>query len=772
MAILYEKIGFCFSSTQLFDLETLGLKTSARSLQVLVKEKIVEQNYVLGGLWVWGVVLLSIAQPAWAATTQVTAVQINPTEAGFQLNLETTQETSEETDQNSSRTGDRPQIFITNRDNVWLADLINTHLNLEEGHGFQQDNPAPGIASVVVIPLDANSIRIRVTGTSKAPTGNLLQRGSERITFAIQAIVGEQTQAPVEPSSSPTAVSPAPPSTVSPSRPTSVPPPSSVLVPNPEITITGNQTPGEESRQMSQPLQPRAIAPPVGDIAISATDTTASTIDLGTNDLVPRLVLRNAPVRDVLALLARSAGLNLAFSDPATANNDGSDVGAAATHENPENAEPRVSLDIENEPIQEVFNYVLQLSGLEANRKGRTIFVGVRLPNASRNTIVRSLRMNQVQVGVALNFLVAMGAESAVSRERLVTNVNAVAVALPEDVTTESNSARSALTQTQTTTEERLEPQRVDYQDTVPPLRGLLVLGDERTNTITLVGAANQVEIAATQLTQLDVRRRQVAVNVKVIDVDLSAIEDFSGSFSFGVNDTFVQSSAGSLSLNFNDYNNGTSDSGGSSNGNDSNAFTALLQAQVTSGNAKVLTDPTLIVQEGQTATVALTEEVATTTGKTTFSQTGDTTSFQQDEPRAAGLTLAIEVNRIDDNGFISLSVAPTITAPAGQQTNPDGSNTTLLSSRSLQSGQIRLRDNQTLILSGIIQDTDRTTITKVPILGDIPLLGALFRSTNRDDERREVIVVLKPQIIDDSDHSSFGYSYTPGREVQQLLQK
>ena len=84
----------------------------------------------------------------------------------------------------------------------------------------------------------------------------------------------------------------------------------------------------------------------------------------------------------------------------------------------------------------------------------------------------------------------------------------------------------------------------------------------------------------------------------------------------------------------------------------------------------------------------------------------------------------------------------------------------------------IRLRDGQTLILSGIIQDQDRTTVSKLPILGDIPLLGALFRKTNRQNERREVIVLLTPQIMDDSERSSYGYNYTPSPQIRQVLER
>ena len=92
------------------------------------------------------------------------------------------------------------------------------------------------------------------------------------------------------------------------------------------------------------------------------------------------------------------------------------------------------------------------------------------------------------------------------------------------------------------------------------------------------------------------------------------------------------------------------------------------------------------------------------------------------------------------------------------------------ISRRALSSGQVRVRDGQTLVLSGIIQDTDSTSVTKVPILGDLPIIGALFRDTNTTNERQELIVLLTPQILDDSDASIYGYSYTPGEDVRELL--
>jgi len=705
----------------------------------------VKQFQGSGVLIAGAAVVLIAAQPVWAAATQVTEVRLSPTNGGLNVVLETSE-------------GDRPQIFTSSRSNALVADIINTQLRLTQGKSFRQNNPAPGIASIVITQLDPNSVRMVVTGTTSAPKSQPAQRNPQGITLSISPGAGTAAlTAQTAPASPQPAATPAPAQPRTRQTPATQNP--NVLVPNPKITIDG--APAPTSAATPPPFLPRAIAPPVGDIAVSNADASPTTINLDTTERVPRLVLRDAPVREVLNLLARAAGLNLAFT---TATPPGGQPGQTdpniATDEG-----PKISLDIEDESVQDVFNYVLRISGLQANRTGRTIFVGTRLTNEARNLIVRSLRLNQITVGSALNFLVAMGAESAVSRERTVTSVNAVPV----------GGAATPVTQTQTSTETRVETQRIDFQDSIPLLRGLQVVGDERTNSVTLIGSPQQIDVATAQLVQLDARRRQVSVNVKIVDVNLAATDNFNTSFSFGIGDNFFQNAAGVGIINFGRNN---SPPPSSIAGNQLRGFTtrflAQLQAQIQNTNAKILTDPTLTIQEGQTAQVNLTQEVfgGSETQFITTNAGGNPIAVERPIIKEAGLTLLIRIERIDDNGFVSLSVAPTISAPSGGLTVPNFGSITFLNERSLTSGLIRLRDGQTLILSGIIQDSDLATVTKVPILGDIPLLGALFRSTNRTNLRQEVIVLLTPQIIDDAATASVGYGYTPGPDARQMLER
>jgi type IV pilus assembly protein PilQ len=138
---------------------------------------------------------------------------------------------------------------------------------------------------------------------------------------------------------------------------------------------------------------------------------------------------------------------------------------------------------------------------------------------------------------------------------------------------------------------------------------------------------------------------------------------------------------------------------------------------------------------------------------------------------RQAGVIFNVTVDRIDDNGFVTLNLAPEVSAPS-ETFNVSGTTGTLISQRRLETGKIRLRDGQTLVLTGIIQDTDRRTVSKVPILGDIPLLGQLFRRESGEKARRELVVIVTPRILDDSQQTGFGYQYSPGADAQQLLNK
>ena len=530
------------------------------------------------------------------------------------------------------------------------------------------------------------------------------------------------------------------------------PPAPQPLVPNPRITIDGvTPTPGVG---LLTPTMPRAVAPPVGDISVSNIDAASPQIKLDSN-ATTNLTLKSASARTALESLARSANLNVAYAD------DVSSDGKAKP-------EPTVSFTFRNEPVQNAFNYVLQLSGLEANRIGNTIFIGTKLPDSIRETIVRTLRMNQVSSTAAANFLATQGAESQIPTTTTTITSSGSDISQATGGSVVSGSALSKVTETKTATIQTL---KATTETGLLVLKGLSVSTDERLNSITLVGSPRKVEMATAMLTRLDARRRQVALNIKIVDIILSNDKSIKNSLSFQSGDTVVSSdlsTGGTINFGGQSPLGSTISVPSTSASTVANRLLSSIQAQIINGNGKILTDPTLVVQEGQRSTVNLTQEVfGGFKLENNFSSTGVLTgSARTPITKNSGLVVDLLVNRIDDNGYVSVVVSPTVSSIGNTVSTSDGV-ISLLQSRTLNSGDIRLRDGQTLILSGIIQESDRTSVSKVPILGDIPILGALFRSTTKTNQRQEVVVLLTPQILNDNRGQ---VNYTPGVDARLML--
>ena len=193
------------------------------------------------------------------------------------------------------------------------------------------------------------------------------------------------------------------------------------------------------------------------------------------------------------------------------------------------------------------------------------------------------------------------------------------------------------------------------------------------------------------------------------------------------------------------------------------NSFYAYLNSVIVSSSAKTLAQPTLLVQEGEEAKVEAGESVIT--GRTTTETSNGSTEFTFTRENA-GLELGLKVSKVDDNGFVSMEVNPQISVPTSAGTQ-GGVPIFNISGRKLQSGSIRLRDRQTLILTGVIQESDRQQAQKWPILGDLPLVGQLFRSSASTRQKNELVIVVTPTVLDDDNGGSYGYrpGTSAGRE-------
>ncbi|MFN9610053.1 MAG: secretin N-terminal domain-containing protein [Pseudanabaena sp.] len=686
---------------------------------------------------------------------------------------------------------DRPQFTYSRQGKAWVALLNGAQLQLGNGNAsYARANPMPGITSIEATQYAANKVKIRVNTTDPEVLKELIKRQDtpEGLVLSLETQPSAIQNSSISSTNAPeTGVVPGQQNATESSKvltAQNTTSPSSVGKPlfEPKITITSpdgktrvaqsnetNTVPPPVANPVTPQLPGRVPGvvppfrqlktPPVGDIATTSAKLRPDIVDLGTAEHLPRSTLREAPALEVVTLIGRVAGLSVVSAETPAAGGAAPAAGATTGLKQP------VSLSIENETAQDVFNNVLRITGLEANRIGQTIFVGTKLPVTLKNLVTKSYRLNQITVGEASAYLIGLGASRVVNRQR----------PIPGTQTATIGSAATTVVNIPTEAIPTLETVAITPESGATPLlKGLQVIAEERGNSLTLIGSPRQVEFAESQLARLDFRKRQVVVNVKVVEVRLGANQTFSSTLAFnpssidGGTTTVLRSNAGTL---FVDLNNG--------NLVTPQTLFASLNFSVANNNAKIITDPSITVQEGETGTVSLTEGVATrsTVTAAVLSSNGQvlTPATQTITVEDVGLALNIQIDRVDDNGFVNLSVSPSVTAPGELLVNRVDNNgipvfVRSLSKRILNSGKIRMRDGQTLVLSGIIRDQDTLSVTKVPFLGDLPIIGALFRTETNNNIRSEIVIVVTPRVIDDSQNANWGYTYQPGPETQKVI--
>ena len=564
-------------------------------------------------------------------------------------------------------------------------------------------------------------------------------------------------------------------------------------------------TPGRVPQpRYAPPLRPRAVAPPLGDMAVG-TMVLQNRSFVNVSGPPVTLTLNNAPAKDALLAMARLGGYGFVYMDDSqqsTSSSSSSGGGAARS----------VTMTFANESYARALNSLLLASGLQGKLDGRTLLVGSTVSGKTFGPqISKVYRLNQASASSAADYLASLGAQISKINTTSITT-GAPAAAGTSQISAEVSQTKSTLTNVET------------YGSAVGPLRGLTGTTDSRLQTITLVGDSQLVAVAEGYLKQIDLRQRQVAVKVQILNIDLTNDADIDASFSARLGNTFIVSENGRAFMNFGDYkpggsngtgrydvnpaepkpdyntpgkystqtNTGSTTSSGSSAGNvggdpasqqgqvNSNetglpfeyaqdSVYGYLQAAIVSTNAKTLAQPTLLVQEGEEAEVVTGTEVVTSV-KSTDTANGST-QFETVKSNA-GLTLKVNVHKIDDNGFISLDIAPTISVPIlSGATTEGGIPVYNISGRSLNSGKIRLRDRQTLVLTGVIQEEDYREATKWPILGDIPIIGQLFRGSFNKRQKKELVILVTPAIVDDERGGSYGYGYRPAtKDARQLM--
>lgn len=272
-------------------------------------------------------------------------------------------------------------------------------------------------------------------------------------------------------------------------------------------------------------------------------------------------------------------------------------------------------------------------------------------------------------------------------------------------------------------------------------------------NTLLVQSSAENWESIRSLLDQLDVSPRQVLIDAKIYEVDLS------GTFSAGV-EAFLQNkgatnSAGItgtqlLGSNNSSMNGSTLLSAGTLVGQ-SRQLLAMLQLEETRSRTKVLSAPSIIATDSIPASITIGDSVPTLTsqavnagvtsgGNSLFTQTISNTS--------SGIGLNI-LARVNASGIVTLVIDQNVTSP---EANPTGTtiNSPSFSQRNV-STQVTVQDGDTIAIGGIINETTTETSSGIPLLDRIPYLGAAFGNKSTSRKRTELIIFLTPRVIYDT---------------------
>jgi general secretion pathway protein D len=182
-------------------------------------------------------------------------------------------------------------------------------------------------------------------------------------------------------------------------------------------------------------------------------------------------------------------------------------------------------------------------------------------------------------------------------------------------------------------------------------------------------------------------------------------------------------------------------------------SFGAVVNALANNSNANLLSTPSILTLDNQEAKILVGREVPFRTGS--FSTTGDGTSnpFTTVNRQDVGIELVVTPHVFENNDVrmeILQKITNVINTPVGGTAFAD----VVTSKRTIET-TVLAADGQTIVLGGLIQDDINNTNVRVPVLGKIPLLGALFRSTTKERTKTNLLVFLRPTILQSTENST-----------------
>ena len=319
--------------------------------------------------------------------------------------------------------------------------------------------------------------------------------------------------------------------------------------------------------------------------------------------------------------------------------------------------------------------------------------------------------------------------------------------------TLKSKSVTSLRSKTEDVSTQEYEYDYKEQDDADKKLQRVMV--DKDTNAIILYGTQLEFERALKILSKLDVPLKQVSLEAKIVAINKAATKDlgiewvwssipryaeYNPSETTSVNNTTTVTES-----YYTREQNESTGYGVLQFGRVPNAyvpyewyFGAHLNALITNGKAKMLSKPNITTVQGHEATINVGSSVPVPTTSTTNSTV--TTSY---EYRDAGIILRV-LPRVNEDGSITATIHTEVSTPQyvadlkAYQFTTRSADTT-----------VTMQDGEPIVIGGLIGKDEERSVRKIPFLGDLPILGALFKSVHRNKTDSELVIFLSAHVLE-----------------------
>jgi len=280
-------------------------------------------------------------------------------------------------------------------------------------------------------------------------------------------------------------------------------------------------------------------------------------------------------------------------------------------------------------------------------------------------------------------------------------------------------------------------------QDELTKGVGLLKI-DERTNKIAITDYPEKLAAVSRLINAFDERTFQVLIDAQIIEIKPSQKLEIGVDWDYWIDKNFRLAVSLPTSGSANKLSVGTAASGNLVS--EKGEYKGIIDLLRTLGDTKILSSPRIISVNNQEAKILVGTKEAyaqqtTVTGEGGAITTSETINFVD-----VGIKLYVTptVNR---EGFITMKIKPEISSVGSEHVTSKGEHIPIIATSEAETS-VMVKDGVTIIIGGLRKDEKHKSVKKVPFLGDIPLLGHLFRNTSEELKKTELVILLTPHII------------------------